>query len=186
MLTLTRSATGLLQALQQLYARRPELRGSVELNLVGSRESDNDAWVARLGLEDSVRLGGYVSHDQAIAAMRAADVLVLVKHTEPRYRGLIPGKLYEYLGAGRPILALVPPSEAADLVRDLGCAEIAPPDDVAAICDALERLVDAKRGGTLETRYPAADARRFTRSDQTRNLAALLENMLSHATGSPA
>lgn len=177
MLTLTRSANGLLHALQRLYDRRPELRGAVRIELVGSRESDNDDLVARLGLHDSVRLRGYVPHREAIATMQRADVLVLVKHTEARYRGLIPGKLYEYLGAGRPILALIPESEAADLVRRLGCGEIAAPDDVDAIADAVERLWDAKRAGTLAERYPRPDATPFTRSEQARTLAALLQNM---------
>jgi hypothetical protein len=110
--------------------------------------------------------------------MRRAHVLVLVKHTERRYRGLIPGKLYEYLGAGRPLLALVPESEAADLVRGLGCAEIAAPDDVEAIAAALERFVDSKRAGALAERYPPPDATCFTRPEQARNLAALLQNMM--------
>lgn len=177
MLTLTRSANGLLQALQRLYARRPEMRGTIRVDLVGSRESENDDLVARLGLEDSVRLCGYVPHREAIVAMRRADVLVLVKHTEARYRGLIPGKLYEYFGAGRPILALVPESEAADLVRSLECGEIAAPDDVDAIAGALERFWEAQRAGTLTQRYPQPDAAPFTRSEQARTLAALLHNL---------
>ena len=183
MLTLTRSASALLQGLKRLLARRPELRGRVALELVGSRESANDAWVERLGLEDCVHLRGYVSHREAIATMRSADVLVLVKHTEPRYRGLIPGKLYEYLGAGRPILALVPESEAAALLRGLGCAEIAAPDAAGEIESALERFVEAKISGTLASRYPIPDVTRFTRSEQARNLAALLDKMLLRDTG---
>lgn len=179
MLTLTRTVTGLLHGLQRLLGRRPELRGTLRLDLVGSHESDNDAWIAKLGLQDSVRLCGYVSHREAIEAMRRADVLVLVKHTERRYRGLIPGKLYEYLGAGRPLLALVPESEAAALVRSLGCGEIAAPDDAEAIAAALERFAEAKRAGALATLYPAPDASGFTRPEQARNLAALLENMLA-------
>ncbi len=184
MLTLTRSARGLLEGLQQLYARRPELRGTVQLDLVGSRESDNDAWVERLGLRDDVRLRGYVSHREAIAAMRQADVLVLVKHTEPRYRGLIPGKMYEYLGAGRPILGLVPESEAADLLRGLGCAEIAAPDDPAGIAMALERFAEAHRAGALAARYPVPDVTRYTRTDQARTLGALLDTMVTKHAGS--
>ena len=110
---------------------------------MGARESANDALVQELGLQDCVALRDYVPHREAIAAMRGADVLVLIKHVEPRFQGLIPGKLYEYMGAGRPILALVPASEAADLVRDGGWGEVAPPDDAEAIAAALLRLAAA-------------------------------------------
>ncbi len=106
--------------------------------------------------------------------MQAADVLVLIKHVEPRFRGLIPGKLYEYMGAGRPILALVPESEAADLVRDLGWGEVAPPDDPEAIAAALRRLLAAKRSGRLVESYAMRGREQFERRSQAESLAALL------------
>jgi glycosyltransferase involved in cell wall biosynthesis len=173
MLTLTRSAEGLLAAIARLHAD-PQQRGAFEVELVGARESRNDAAAAAPALAGCVRLRDYVPHRDAIAAMQAADVLVLIKHVEPRYRGLVPGKLYEYMGAGRPILALVPESEAADLVRELGWGEVAPPDDAEAIAAALVRLLAHKRAGRLSTVYPMRGREQFERRAQTENLAALL------------
>jgi glycosyltransferase involved in cell wall biosynthesis len=174
MLTLTRSAEGLLAALVRLHTAHPEQRGAFEVELVGARESRNDAAAAAPALAGCVRLRDYVPHRDAIAAMQAADVLVLIKHVEPRYRGLVPGKLYEYMGAGRPILALVPESEAADLVRGLGWGEVAPPDDAEAIAAALGRLLAHKRAGRLSDVYPMRGREQFERRAQTENLAALL------------
>jgi glycosyltransferase involved in cell wall biosynthesis len=177
MLTLTRSAAGLLQGLRQLRQTHPELRDAFAVELVGARESANDELVQRLGLADCVHLRDYVPHRQAIEAMREADVLVLIKHVEPRFRGLVPGKLYEYMGAGRPILALVPPSEAADLVRDGGWGEVAPPDDVASIAAALLRLLQHRRAGSLHTVYPCRGRQQFERPAQAGELAALLDGL---------
>lgn len=183
MLTLTRSAAGLLQALQLVHRRQPELRAEITLDLVGARESDNDTLVAALGLHDCVHLRGYVSHADAIAAMLEADVLVLVKHTSERYRGLVPGKFYEYLGAGRPVLALVPESEAALLVRELRCGMLAPPDDAEAIAAALLELLAAKRAGTLAHMFRRAAATAYQRPAQARALAALLDGLGMPAMG---
>lgn len=185
MLTLTRSAAGLLQGIQRLQRDDPQLRGQFMVEMVGARESHNDALAAELGLADCVHWRDYVPHHAAIAAMLSADVLVLIKHVEARFRGLIPGKLYEYMGAGRPILALVPDSEAADLVRELGWGEVAPPDDPAAIAAALARLHAHKRAGTLLTGYPRRGRERFERRSQAAQLAALLEQIAPPA-GSPA
>jgi glycosyltransferase involved in cell wall biosynthesis len=181
MLTLTRSANGLLRGLHVLLGRRPDVRGRIRIELIGTRESANDGLVRELGVDDHVRLGGYVPHRDAVAAMQGADVLVLIKHTEARFVGLIPGKLYEYLGAGRPILALVPESEAADLVRRLGCGEVVAPEDPEAIARTLEVLYDAHRAGQLGARYACGDTRAFQRSEQARNLAALLEQISAAA-----
>ena len=179
MLTLTRSAEGLFRALAMLRAERPDLDRAFEVELVGARESRNDALWSALGLGDRVRFRDYVPHAEAIAAMRAADVLVLIKHVEPRFRGLIPGKLYEYMGAGRPILALVPESESADIVRDLGWGEVVPPDDPPAIASALVRLLEHKRSGGLSSVYPCRGRERFERPEQARALAALLDEIVT-------
>jgi glycosyltransferase involved in cell wall biosynthesis len=159
----------------QLVAARPELRDAFEIELVGARETRNDALVRELGLAERVRLRDYVPHADAVAAMRAADVLVLIKHVEPRFRGLVPGKLYEYMGAGRPILALVPESEAAEIVRDLGWGEVAAPDDPGAIAAALLRLLEHKRAGTLDAAYARRGREGFERPAQARSMAALLD-----------
>jgi glycosyltransferase involved in cell wall biosynthesis len=179
MLTLTRSAEGLFRALQLLREERPALGEAFEAELVGARESRNDALVGALGLGDRVRIRDYVPHAEAIATMRGADVLVLIKHVEPRFRGLIPAKLYEYMGAGRPILALVPESEAAEIVRDLGWGEVAPPDDPPAIAAALARMLEHKRAGRIETAYPRRGRERFERPEQARALAALLDDVVA-------
>jgi len=177
MLTLTRSAAGLLRALQLVFARHPELRGQIELELVGARESDNDELVRNLGLQDCVHVRGYVAHAAAIASMRQADVLVLLKHTSERYAGLVPGKLYEYLGAERPILALVPESEAATLVRELGCGIVVGPTDTEAIASALLDLHAAKQSGALAQRFRSGALPRFQRPAQAGELASLLADV---------
>lgn len=179
MLTLTRSAAGLVAGVRQLHARDPALRGAFEVELIGARESDNDAVAQAADLQGVVRLRDYVPHRDAIAAMQQADVLVLIKHVEPRFRGLIPGKLYEYMGAGRPILALVPDSEAADLVRGLGWGEVAPAEDPEAIAAALLRLLAHKRAGRLGTAYAMRDRGQFERRTQTAALARLLDTITS-------
>jgi glycosyltransferase involved in cell wall biosynthesis len=183
MLTLTRSAEGLLAAIARLHAAHPDERGAFEVELIGARESRNDAAAQAPALAGCVRVRDYVPHRDAIAAMQAADVLVLIKHVEPRYRGLVPGKLYEYMGAGRPILALVPESEAADLVRGLGWGEVALPDDPEAIAAALERLLAHKRAGRLASIYPMRGREQFERRAQTENLAALLAQIAPPGSG---
>jgi glycosyltransferase involved in cell wall biosynthesis len=175
MLTLTRSVEGLLRGLARVVGERPDLRDAFRIELVGARESRNDTLVEELGLAGQVQLGDYVPHAEAVAAMCAADVLVLIKHVEPRYRGLIPGKLYEYMGAGRPLLALVPESEAATIVRDLGWGEVAPPDDPAAIAAALVRLHEHHRAGRLETAYTRRGREGFERPAQARALGTILD-----------
>ena len=156
-----RSPRPFLEALARLLADRPELREVVEARFVGGFRTADRQWAESLGLGSALRIDGFLPHDQALAAMKGADALLLLI---PRAGGLglsvLSGKLFEYLAAERPVLALVPPEGiAADLLRSTGFARIADPDDVGAIRVQLEDLVEAWRAGDLGDRPLPADLR---------------------------
>ena len=68
---------------------------------------------------------------------READVLLLVRNEGPGYEAMVPGKLYEYLAARRPIVAMVGEGEAAELVRAAGRRVVAPDNGTLAVAQAL-------------------------------------------------
>ncbi|HEV2689240.1 MAG TPA: glycosyltransferase family 4 protein [Bryobacteraceae bacterium] len=118
----------------------------VELDIVGDDSAMLRRSIQRWGLEGSVRARAAVPHREAIRAMREADVLVV--YQAPSRNGVTPvaGKTYEYLRSGRPILAIVPAGDNADLVRRYAgvhaVVSSADSDDVAAaILDLLDREV---------------------------------------------
>jgi glycosyltransferase involved in cell wall biosynthesis len=117
------------------------------------RPADRD-WALDLGLGDRLQIDGFRPHRETLAAMKAADVLLLlVPRAGGRGLSVLSGKVYEYLASERPVLALVPPEgAAADLLRATGAAWIADPDDPAAILCALRAARDAWADGTLEER----------------------------------
>src|SRR4029453_15920978 len=99
-------------------------------------------WAEALGLGSRIELHPYVSHREALALQRDSEaLLLLIPDAGGRGRGVLSGKVFEYLAAERPILAAVPPDgAAADLVRQTGAGVVAPPEDPAAIRGALEDL----------------------------------------------
>ena len=114
--------------------------------------------------------------------MRAADVLLLlVPRAGGRGLSVVSGKVYEYLAAERPILALVPPEgDAATLLRDTGSAWIADPDDEDAILAALGQAADAWEADRLRQRRLSVEWReRLDRRTRARELAELLRDVLA-------
>lgn len=93
------------------------------------------AWAARF--PDRIRMLGFLPHRAALRLQREADILVNIANDDPRQ---IPGKVYEYLGAGRPILHLGNTGDAiAGLLRRTGrgwaCANQA--DAIAALLQSI-------------------------------------------------
>lgn len=146
-----RSPEPLLEAVAEALETEPAMRTSLRLRLRDWQDARNaallEAATRRLGLEDVVERVPPVPRRDALAAMHRAAVLVLVTDPVEGGRGLIPIKLFEYLGAGRPILALAPPDgEAGRLVRQAG-GVVADPSDVAGAAGALIRLYRSWRSG---------------------------------------
>jgi glycosyltransferase involved in cell wall biosynthesis len=76
--------------------------------------------------------------------LAAADALLLI--TASDHLTAVPRKLYDYLGVGRPILALTGASEVARIVHEINGGEIASASDPDQIATALKRIIDSKPG----------------------------------------
>jgi len=133
---LTRSHVFLVEALGELIASQPALGGRIELHLAGELTPEDRAVAAGRGF---VRTPGLLTQRDAIALMRSADLLFLPMHDLPIgvRAGLIPYKTYEYLAAGRPILAAVPDGDVRDMLAPLPRATLVRPSDVGAMVDAV-------------------------------------------------
>lgn len=122
-----------LHALAELLRDRPKLRGRIDAVFVGHFREENTRLVARLGLQDSVSLLGYLPHDECIRELMCSDVLWMIVGDDLGS----PGKTYEYIGARKPILACAPEGFIKSTVLEAG-GVVVRPDDVAGIRRALE------------------------------------------------
>jgi glycosyltransferase involved in cell wall biosynthesis len=147
---------------------------------VGDFRSSDREWAEGLGLGDRLELVDYVPRGESLRLQRDSDVLLLlVPDADGRGRGVLSGKVYEYLAAGRPILAVVPPDgAAARLIRETGAGVVVAPDDVDGIRDALVEL-NARfvEGGLPPVELSGADRERLSRHSRVEELAGLLREI---------
>jgi len=143
------------------------------------READRE-YAESLGLGDRLELLGDVSRRRSLELQRDSEaLLLLVPESGGRGRGVLTGKIYEYLAAERPILAVVPPDgAAAQLVRETGAGVVVRPDDVEAMREALLDLHRRWRDGSLgDTSLSAEWRRRLARGARVEELADLLRSV---------
>jgi glycosyltransferase involved in cell wall biosynthesis len=152
----------------------------VVARFVGDFRSADREWAEELGLGDRLELHPYVPRRRSLELQRDSEaLLLLIPEAAGRGRGVLSGKVFEYLAAERPILAVVPPDgAAASLIRETGAGVVAPPDDVEAIREALSGLVARHRAGKLNgTPLAAADRERLSRVRRSEELADLLRSL---------
>lgn len=176
-LSLMDDAGTLLEAVHDVLARNGEARRRLRADLAGPYDLDYEDRALALGLTGIARFAGPVAHAGSRALQRAADVLLLWKPRGAGYRTMVPGKLYEYLDAGRPVVAMLPErDEAADLVRRAG-GVVLPPGDRAALARELETRYMAwkERGRAPDDRPAWLDE--HARPHLAGRLAGLLEGL---------
>jgi len=145
----------LIDAVAALLARDPGARAVLRVELLGPYDREWEARARARGLDGVVRFAGARAHAEARLAQRSADLLLLWRPRGEGYRTMVPGKLYEYLASGRPVLALLPEGdEAADLVRRAGGAVIAPGSAAALERELAARLVRWRAAGRAPDAVP--------------------------------
>jgi len=178
MLTLGRTIGPFLDGLSIFCRERPDARGDIRAVFLGSRETKNEELTARAGLGGVVSFEDNVGHAECVKRERSSHVLLLIKHGDERYSGLVPGKLYEYLGARRPVLALVPEGEAADIVRGNRRGEVAPIGDAMGIAAAISRMYGHYLAGSLDSAYSLEELPGYTRRRAAARLGEIMLSLL--------
>jgi glycosyltransferase involved in cell wall biosynthesis len=150
------------------------------VRFVGGFRSADLEWAEQRGVAGRLELFPYVPRRRALELQRDSEaLLLLIPEAGGRGRGVLSGKVFEYLAAGRPILAVVPPDgAAAALLRDTGAGVVVAPGDVAGMREALVGLEASFRAGTLDLMPLSRDWReRLSRRARVEELAELLRSL---------
>jgi glycosyltransferase involved in cell wall biosynthesis len=150
---------------------------NVVARFVGELTTRDREWVEELELGDRLELLPFGSRRRALAYQRDSEaLLLLLPEAGDRGAPVLPGKIFEYLAAERPILAAVPPTgAAANLIRESGAGVVVAPDDVGGIREALIGLEARWRAGRLNgAPLPEELRERISRRRRVQELSELL------------
>ena len=176
-----RSPESLLRAIGQLIDEGRIPRSEVRLIFAGIFDypgnDHNQQLVEDLNLKDVVSTPGHLPHTDALSLMASASALMLVGDSAPGAGDYIPGKIYEYLALGKPIIGTQHRGEAQEILESTGRAYLAAPGDVATVRTHLQQLYENHKKGSLHL-SPTEIPDRYHRGYQAGQLAHLL-NLLS-------
>lgn len=103
-----RNPVVLWEVLNELAKDVDGFRNDLELVLAGVVGEEILESISNFGLSKNLRNVGYVSHKEALQLQHNAQLLLLLEIDSPETRAIIPGKLFEYIRAERPIIAIGP------------------------------------------------------------------------------
>lgn len=135
--------SNLWQALAELIKEDSGFDKSLRINMIGQIDSTVVSSINENGLTQHVAYSPYMPHDQVSAVHRSSTLLLLLlmPDSEPRAKGLLTGKLFEYMASGRPILCIGPEDgDAARILRETGAGQTISFEDKEKIKEALKNL----------------------------------------------
>ena len=143
-----RTPASLLRAVARLNTEQP-LADTIDMTFIGPHVMEFARDAASLGIDRFAHFRDRVSAEDANALAADADVLMVIDAATDGPSPFLPSKLVDYLPLRKPIFGITPADGAsASLLKRLGCP-VAPPDDEAAIREAIAGLVREWRDGTL-------------------------------------
>ena len=152
-------------ALARRCAADPAFRARLEIRLAGKVDAAVTDAIRARGLGDNLVELGYLPHDETVREQRAADILLLPLRQEPEYAKVLPGKIFEYLAARRPVLGIgQEDGAAATVLRDAGAGEMFDRDK----SDELLAFLDAEHPQTT-------GIEKYTRRALTAQLIQILQ-----------
>ena len=176
-----RSSKYFLTAIKELIEEKKELRRNVQVLFVGHSSKKTEEVVKEYKLHDIVKFVGYLAHKRTLEFMINSDILLLIIAAEEAIEEktgplMVPGKLYEYLAAKRPILALIPEGVAANLIKSTKTGIVVLPKDINSIKQAILKLFQEWKRGSLGT--IRSDITKYDRKALTEKLAKIFSTFL--------
>ena len=161
------------QVLEELLRGNEAFKACFKLRLAGVVSEDVLKSIYDSGLQDYTELIGYVSHEMAVQLQQESQVLLLVEIDSHETKGILPGKLYEYMAARRPILAIGPPQwDAATIIGETHSGATFGYGSKNGLKDVILEWFEAYQKGSLTTAPKGIE--KYSRRELSRELAKLI------------
>ena len=169
--TPSRNHNVLWQSLKELTLENVEFKKQLKIKLIGKVDHSVYNSVRKFSLESHILSLGYMSHNKVIEEQKKSKVLLLMVNNTPNAKGIITGKIFEYIASGRPVLVIGPKDgDLSQIINNTKCGIVCDFNDVSDLKSALISLFQNKLSFSSDASY-------YTRINLTEKLSNLLENV---------
>lgn len=130
----------LFDGLKELLNKEEELKCKLVFKHIGYSGVDNLENLVRESGINKIKLKGYLPHEEAMKELLSSDILILIGAGGGEDKRIIPGKLYEYLRAKRPVVAVTENAEIADIIGGQGITCGFSPEEIA---ESISRIIES-------------------------------------------
>ncbi len=161
------------QVLRDLTLEQKDFKEVLNINFVGAVSDSVLKTIKSYGLNDHIRNKGYVSHKEAIRYQKKSQILLLVEIDSEDTKAIIPGKLFEYMVSGRPIIGLGPKdSDVEAILKDTNTGSYFGYDGYDELKKTMREHFKAFKTGNLKSQ--PVNLQKYGRKSLTETLSKLI------------
>jgi len=165
------------EVLSELLRENHEFNNDFELHLVGKTDTSIFESLKQWGLTEHVRQTGSLAHDEAIQTQRNSQVLLITVNKTGDTKGMVTGKIFEYLVSGRPILAIGPEDgDLAYILKNTGTGVISDFETKKGLKDNILAYYKDFKSKKLKVNPRNLDA--YSRRNLTKTMADFLNTLV--------
>ncbi|HVP36415.1 MAG TPA: glycosyltransferase [Terriglobales bacterium] len=170
------------ETLKEFLLEHPELRGKIQIDLVGYLEKEYQDAITKNQLGDVIKLWGYVEHLSSINFLLKSHLLLhLIGSDGEFWKGVVAGKLYEYLASGKPILSFAPGGgESEKMIQQAKSGWVLDLNNRTGIKRKLKELYELFLKGELKVEQNKSYVEGFERKNLTRKLSLVFDDCLAN------
>ncbi len=175
-----RTPRAFLDALARLNDKGLVLPQDVHLRFVGRFGDEIHAMMDSSPFAPCIEKISYVPHEQSVGYLMRSEASLLIVDDTKESAEIVPGKVYEYLGVGRPVIALAPRGSAiARLLDETQAGRSAPLEDIEAIAEIISTFIERWKSG-LDCTTPLHDViAKYERKESAKELGRILTKVTS-------
>jgi len=165
------------QALKELKSEIPEFNQDLEIKLIGKVCQEAIQEIKKNKLYPNLNLIDYIPHQQVITHQKSAQILLLLVNNTPNAKGIITGKIFEYLQAKRPILAIAPTDgDLAKIIHNTQSGIVVNFKDKKAVKKAILSYYLNYKNNTLQ--ICPKNIEKYHRKELTKKLASVIYKLV--------
>ena len=164
-------------AFKLLTVEQPDIAKNIELHFVGFLRKENQKLIRKLNLQEFVYDHGYVTHNEALSKLISSDVVWITVADKKLHTSILPGKIYEYFAAKKPLLSCVPDGAAKLVSQEYPASFICSSSNTNEIKELLVKIYKLYSEG----KFPEVDDNFLTnyrRDFLTEQLTKLFNQLL--------
>jgi glycosyltransferase involved in cell wall biosynthesis len=168
-----RNPAMLWKVLAEILTENNDFANDFKLKLIGKVDDSVKNDIEKFGLSKNVSLIDYVSHNEVVEFQKKSQVLLLIVNNVPSAKGILTGKIFEYLMAKRPILAIAPVNgDLAEILNNSNAGKVVDFNDEISFKNHILELYSQFKNGTLTIN--SSNVNQFHRRELTKKVSEII------------